>query len=202
MNRLLSSAILLGILVLTGATTPSVATHTPEQALGQASAGWPIGDLALVDTDGNPFVTRDLHERWTLLAVADSRCGERCDGTLSALSGMLRRIAGTRVLSTTQVVVVSLRADDAPADLGRLLAPYDPRLIGVTGRAEDLAGLADDLGIDIGSGAGPSFTPLGVENRIGSLWLIGPDGTIRAELLPPFDPLLLTAAYLKLRLRG
>jgi cytochrome oxidase Cu insertion factor (SCO1/SenC/PrrC family) len=139
MKRLLS-AILRGILVVTAATTPAVATHTPEQALEQASAGWPIGDLALVDTDGNPFVTRDLHERWTLLAVADSRCGERCDGTLSALSGLLRRIGGTRVLSTTQVVVVSLRADDAPADLRRLLAPYDARLIGVTGRAEDLAG--------------------------------------------------------------
>jgi cytochrome oxidase Cu insertion factor (SCO1/SenC/PrrC family) len=201
MNRPLS-AILLGILVLTGAVTPSVATHTPDQALGQASAGWPIGDFGLVDTDGNPFVTRDLHERWTLLAVADSRCGERCDGTLSALSGLLRRIAGTQVLTTTQVVVVSLRADDAPADLRRLLVPYDTRLIGVTGRAEDVAGLADDLGIDLGAGAGPDSEPLGVEDRTGSLWLIGPDGAIRAELLPPFDPLLLTAAYLKLRLRG
>lgn len=201
MKRLLS-AILLGILVVTAATTPAVATHTTEQALDQASAGWPIGDLALVDTDGNPFVTRDLHARWTLLAVADSGCGERCDGTLSALSGLLRRLAGTRVLLSTQVVVVSLRADDAPANLRRLLAPYDARLIGVTGRAEDLAGLADDLGIDLGSGAGPDSTPLGGEDRTGSLWLIGPDGAIRAELLPPFDPLLLTAAYLKIRLRG
>lgn len=201
MKRLLS-AILLGILVVTAATTPAVATHTPEQALDQASAGWPIGDLALVDTHGNPFVTRDLHERWTLLAVADSRCGERCDRTLWALSGLLRRIAGTRVLSSTQVVVVSLRADDAPADLRRLLASYDARLIGVTGRAEDLARLADDLGADIESGAGPDAEPLGVEDRTGALWLIGPDGAIRAELFPPFDPLLLTAAYLKLRLRG
>ena len=201
MKRLLS-ALLLGILAVTAATTPAVATHTPEQAVDQASAGWPIGDLALVDTHGNPFVTRDLHERWTLLAAADSGCGERCDGTLSALSGLLRRIAGTRVLLSTQVVVVSLRADDAPADLRRLLVPYDTRLIGVTGRAEDLAGLADDLGIDIGADAGTDSTPLGIEDRTGSLWLIGPDGAIRAELLPPFDPLLLTAAYLKLRLRG
>jgi cytochrome oxidase Cu insertion factor (SCO1/SenC/PrrC family) len=200
MNRLLS-AILLGILAVTAATTPSVATHTPEQALSQASAGWPIGDLALVDTGGRPFVARDLHERWTLLAVADSRCGERCDQTLSALSGLLRRIAGTRVLASTQVLVVSLRADDTPADLRRLLAPYDALLIGVTGPAGDLAGLADDLGIDAET-AGEDSAPPGVEDRTGSLWLIGPDGAIRAELLPPFDPLLLTAAYLKLRLRG
>jgi len=195
------SAILLGVLVLTGAVTPSVATHTPEQKLSQASAGWPLGDLALVDTDGNPFITRDLHERWTLLAVADSRCGERCDRTLSALSGLLRRIAGTRVLASTQVVVVSLRADDTPADLRRLLAPYDARLIGVTGPAEDLARLADDLGIDAGP-AGENPGPLDDEDRASSLWLIGPDGAIRAELLPPFDPLLLTAAYLKIRVRG
>jgi len=33
----------------------------------------------------------------------------------------------------------------------------------------------------------------------GSLVLIGPDGVVRVEFLPPFDPLLLTAEYLKTR---
>jgi hypothetical protein len=33
------------------------------------------------------------------------------------------------------------------------------------------------------------------------LVLIGPDRVVRMEVLPPFDPLLLTAEYLKTRAR-
>jgi hypothetical protein len=36
----------------------------------------------------------------------------------------------------------------------------------------------------------------------GSLVLIGPDGAIRAEYLPPFETRRLTAAFLKTRARG
>ena len=38
-------------------------------------------------------------------------------------------------------------------------------------------------------------------NRTGSLVLVGPDGTVRAQFLPPFDVELLTAEYLKTRVR-
>jgi hypothetical protein len=35
----------------------------------------------------------------------------------------------------------------------------------------------------------------------GALLLVGPDAVLRSELLPPYDPLLLTAEYLRTRSR-
>jgi protein SCO1/2 len=61
--------------------------------------------------------------------------------------------------------------------------------------------LADDLRIPYPPQYLRAVTP-GGQGHVGSIWLIGPDGVIRTELLPPFDVPLLTAAYLKLRLKG
>jgi protein SCO1/2 len=168
----------------------------------QSSAGWPIGAFSLLDQDGKPFVKESLEQRWTLLALGDSQCAGACAATLSALSGLLQRIAGTRAVQTTQVVLVSMKSEDTAADMRHRLAAYDPRVIGVTGPPQELAGLADDLGASYPSLAGQASPPAGDLGHAGSVWLIGPDGVVRAELLPPFDVLSLTATYLKTRLRG
>ncbi|MFZ0790950.1 MAG: SCO family protein [Chromatiaceae bacterium] len=192
----------LGLALLVLGAAPSLADRVPNQAVSRDSAGWPIGDLALVDHQGAPFSNENLRGRWTLLAIADSRCGDPCDRTLTALASVLRRIAGARVIETTQVLVVSLRAEDRAADMTRLLAPHDTQFIGAIGPPEGLAQLADDLGIPNSPAAGHRTAALGAPDHAGSVWLIGPDAVIRAEFLPPFDGPLLTAEYLKTRLRG
>lgn len=192
----------LGLALLAAGAAASPAQRAPEQAVRLDSAGWPLSDLALVDHRGVPFLTDDLRGRWTLLALADSRCADPCARAVSALSGLLRRIAGAKVIETTQVVLVSLRAEDRGADLARLLAPQDPRLIGVTGPPETLAQLADDLRIPDPALPSPEAPSAGGQDHLGSIWLIGPDAVIRAELLPPFDVPRLTATYLRMRLKG
>lgn len=191
-----------GLLLLVLGVTAPLAHRLPEQGVSLDCAGWPIGDLALMDDRGRPFLTDNLRGRWTLLAIADRGCGNPCAETVLALSGLLRRIAEAKVLETTQAVLVSLRAADSGTDLAGLLAPQDPRLIGVTAPPEGLAQLADDLGIPYPLISGAWAPPAGGQDRAGSIWLIGPDAVIRAELLPPFDVPLLTAKYLRIRLRG
>ncbi len=192
----------LGLALLALGTGSPLADRAQDQRVSWDSSGWPIGDLALVDHLGASFDNDNLRGRWTLLAIADSRCGDPCAGTVAPLAGLLRRIAGAKVIETTQVVLVSLRPEDTAADLARLFPFQEPRLIGVTGPPESLAQLADDLQIrDPRTSDSQAVTP-GGQGHAGSIWLIGPDGVIRAELLPPFDVPLLTAAYLKLRLKG
>ena len=187
---------------LVSAAALSLAEHAPRQQVRGTTAGWPIGDFSLVDQSGNPFGGQSLKGRWTLLVLGDSRCTAGCAAAVSAAAGLLRRIARTRAVATTQVVLLSLRPDDTAADMHRLLGARDSGLIGVTGPSDQLAALADDLGVDSTAQAGPaSGTPDDQVHR-GSIWLIGPDGAIRAELLPPFEVMLLTAEYLKIRLRG
>lgn len=178
---------------------PARADQAPAQRVSPAAAGWPIGDFALVDQHGDPFTQEGLRGRWTFLLLGDSRCGDPCTAALSALSGLYRRIAGTRALETTQVVFVSLDPRDTATDLARYLAPFDPRFIGASGAAEVLAGLADELGVS--SPSRPTSPASGTPSGDGSLWLIAPDGVIRARLLPPFEVVLLTAEYLKTRVR-
>lgn len=201
MSRSLHGLCLSLALLALGTGLP-LADQVQNQRVSWDFSGWPIGDLALVDHRGASFDNDNLRGRWTLLTIADRRCGDPCSGTVAALAGLLRRIAGAKVIETTQAVLVSLRAEDTAADLARLFSPEEPRLIGVTGPPESLAQLADDLQISYPPTSDPQAVTPGGQGQAGSIWLIGPDGVIRAELLPPFDVPLLTAAYLRLRLKG
>jgi len=109
---------------------------------------------------------------------------------------MDQRIARAKAIKTTQVLFVSLDPQrDTPEVLRRYLTVFDDRFIGVSGSLQTLKGLTEDLGASVPA-SGVDKT-----SYAGSLVLIGPDRVVRGELLPPFDPLLLTAEYLKTRAR-
>jgi len=167
-------------------------TDPPPQRVSRHAAGWPIGAFALSDHLGKPFTQDRLRERWTFILLGDTHCGEACSSALSALSGLLRRIATTDAVRTTQIVFVSLDPEhDSAQRLQQYLAAYDPRFVAATGPRAALAQLVDDIGA---SEAEKTYR--------GSLVLVGPDGAIRAEYLPPFDTKRLTAEFLKARARG
>lgn len=163
--------------------------YAPVQQVDSALSGWPVGNFALVDQLGRTFTGDRLQDRWTFLLLGDSGCGEACAAALFALNGMCRRIARTEVVKMTQVLFVSLDAErDAPETLHNHLASFDGQFIGLSGSRENLARLVEDL------------TPPGAQTQASSLWLIGPDGIVRGEFLPPYDIPQLTARFLKMRI--
>jgi cytochrome oxidase Cu insertion factor (SCO1/SenC/PrrC family) len=159
----------------------------PVQRVARAAAGWPAEPFALADTRGGAFTHEQLMRRWTFVLFGDAGCGARCADALRALDGVYRRIAGTAALETTQVLVVW---PGAPERLRVALAAHDARFVGATAAPAVLARLADDWTVPRGDGAAPA-----------GLVLVGPDASARAEYLPPWDVKLLTADYLKTRLR-
>jgi protein SCO1 len=179
---------------------PALAHHGKEQPANRGSERWPVDAFALTDQRGRPFTQDQLQGRWTFVLFGDTRCGESCSAPLTALTGLLQRIARTDAVKTTQVIFVSLDPQrDTPQRLGEYVARFDPRFIGGTASSATLQRLADDLGT-----AGrivPAASPDGMPSYPGSIVLIGPDATVRVEYLPPFDVLLLTANYLKTRAR-
>jgi protein SCO1/2 len=177
------------------AAAPGRGDERPPQRADLALAGWPIGELALVDQIGRPVTQQTLQGQWTFLLVADDGCIESCAGALTALAGLYRRIERAAALRTTQVIVVSLDPGHTPAELyGRLVA-YDPRFVAAGGPPAAAAALARDLGV---TDVPATPTP---EEDSGAMWLIDPNGVIRARLLPPYDVPLLTASYLRTRAR-
>lgn len=191
----------LGCTLSLGSLSPTLADRLPQQ-VNQAGAGWPIGDFALTDHRGAPFTQDNLRGRWTLLLLGDSRCGAPCEAALSALAGLYRRIHATQAIKTMQVVLASPDAQgDPPERLGQTLARFDPRFIAAAGSRPALQGLADDLGVTVPGHANAGASGSAFRNGAGSIWVIGPDGILRTELLPPFDVLQLTAEFMKIRSR-
>jgi protein SCO1/2 len=177
------------------AAAPGRGGEPPPQRVDLALAGWPIGELALVDQIGRPVTQQTLQGQWTFVVLTSGGCSEACAAALAAAAGLYRRIARAAVLRTTQVIVVSLDSRHTPADLYGRLVTYDPRFVAAGGPPAAVAALARDLGVPDNPAALPA------EEDAGALWLIDSGGVIRAQLLPPYDVPLLTASYLRTRAR-
>jgi protein SCO1/2 len=186
----------LGCALLLASFAPAHAEH-PAQRVDTAAAGWPLAEFALTDQRGAPFTKDRLRGRWTLLLLEDSACADPCETALAALAGLFERIRDTQAVRTVQVVLVTPGRDgEPPQRLGHVLARHDPRFIAASGSRAALAGLADDLGGALPDDAGSP------RKGAGSIWMIGPDGILRGELLPPFDVLALTSQFMRTRARG
>lgn len=181
-------------LLCAAAFPPAWADHGPSQRERRDNAGWPVDGFALHDLQGTPFDPQRLHQRWTLLLFGDLRRGEASTPALRALAELLRRIDGTAASRSTQIVFVTLDPQrDTPQGLRSYLAAFDPRFTGVTGPAPEVHKLAEILGA-----SGPTASA----SDLDAVRVIGPDGVLRTELLPPFEAARLTAAFLKTRARG
>jgi len=177
------------------AAAPGRGDEPPLQRVDLALAGWPIGELALVDQIGRPVTQQTLQDQWTFALLARGGCSDTCAAALAALAGLYRRIARAAVLRTTQVIVVSLDPRHTPAELYGRVVTFDPRFVAAGGPPAAVAALARELGV-----ADVPVTPP-PEGDSGAMWLIDSNGVIRAQLLPPYNVPLLTASYLRARAR-
>lgn len=194
-------ALLVAVLGL-GVVPLSSARHGASQPVNRASAGWPVDRFTLTDQHGKPFTEQRLEGRWTFVLLGDTRCGEPCAAALAALRGMCERIARTEALKTTQVLFVSLDPNrDASDRLREYMAPYDEHFVAASASKETLESFVDELGAVDSLAADRGSPPVNDHRYPGSLFLVGPDGVVRGEFLPPFDIKLLTAQYLKTRAR-
>ena len=199
------TAILASALCILGlqSIVPVHAGHNESQRVNRMSEAWPVGDFTLVDQYGKAFTGKQMLARWSFIVLGNSHCAEPCTAVLTALTGMFKRIAETKPIETTQVLFVSFDPDrDSPALLQKYLAPFDKRFVGVTGSWHTLKQLAADLGVSARLPASPGIGNASDNKYNGSLLLMGPDGTVLSEFLPPFDVPLFTAEYLKTRVRG
>ena len=181
----------IGLVLL--AAAPGRGDEPPPQRVDLALAGWPIGELALVDQIGRPVTQQTLQGQWTFVLLTSGGCSETCAAALTALAGLYRRIARAAALRTTQVIAVSLDPRHTPAELYGRLVTFDPRFVAAGGPPAAVAALARELGVADFPAASPEVS----ESE--AMWLIDSDGVIRARLLPPYDVPRLTATYLRTR---
>lgn len=191
--------ILLAATLMCAAVTPNLARHNPAQRIDRSAIGWRLADFVLHDQRGRPFTNDSLRGRWTFVLFGGPQCGQLCDQALCTLNGMRERIAKTEAVKTTQVVLIGLDSTrDAPEWLQTQPSCVAPEFIIASGPGEARTHLADDVDFSIPGAAQAQAAYAGADSQL-LLILIGPDATVRAKFLPPFDVLLLTAQYLKTR---
>lgn len=175
-----------------GFALPALARHGTQQAVSHDLDGWAVAPFTLTDQYGRAFTEAHLRGRWTFVLFGDtSDCATQCGAALATLAALCQRIERADAMKTTQVVFISLDPKrDTSVRLRQYLSAYDTRFIGATGTPEALRQLADDMR----AGADGA-----TQHNHGSLLLVGPDATIRAEYPPPLDVLRLTASYMRMR---
>ncbi len=104
-----------------------------------------IGDVNLVDHNGEVFNAERLKGVWTLVFFGFTYCPDVCPTTMAFLNELIQALEGTEA-DDTRVVMVSV---DPARDTVEVLAEYvpyfNPRFTGVTGEFMDIHRFATAL---------------------------------------------------------
>jgi protein SCO1/2 len=155
-----------------GALDRAVVTAAPAPALDF---------VPLKSADGARFDAQRLRGHWTLLFFGFTSCPDVCPMTLQVLANFAHAADSGVASGKTQIVFVSVDPErDSPARLAQYVRNFDSHIVGVTGRAADLAAFAQKAGAGYASEDGH------VDHST-SVFVIDPQGHVRGTLLHPAD---------------
>jgi protein SCO1/2 len=110
-------------------------------ATGQMGGGAPGpsaigGPFALIDQNGKAITDEDMKGRPSLVFFGYTHCPDVCPATLFELSEALRALGPDRKAAALFITVDPER--DTPEVLKDYLSSFDPRIVGVTGRRDQV----------------------------------------------------------------
>jgi protein SCO1/2 len=141
-----------------------------------------LPQFALTTTDGRPFETRDLVDRYSLLFFGFTNCPDICPLTLAALAGAYAELENDADTELPEVVFVSVDPRrDTPARIADYLNAFDARFHGIRGERTSLDPLLRALGVTVMSHAGADGASYSVTHN-GTLYVVGPDAALIATL--------------------
>jgi len=157
--------------MLLGACAPEPAGDPPRKG---APMGGPV---ALTDQNGRRVGDRDFADKYRLVYFGYTFCPDVCPVDLQVIGAGLRRFEASDAARAARVQPIFVTVDperDTPAVLRQYVSAFHPRLLGLTGSAEEIAAVARAYRINYGRGAGPAGGYLMNHTRIAVLY--GPDG--------------------------
>lgn len=137
---------------------PVACSPAPEEAepLQGARIG---GPFTLTDQDGQQVRDTDFDGRYRLVYFGYTYCPDVCPTDLATLSNGLRKFEaehGTRAARVQPIFITIDPARDTAPVLKQFVAAFHPRLIGLTGTQEQIAGVAKAFGVPFSKGASTS----------------------------------------------
>jgi protein SCO1 len=161
----------------------------------------PMPPLALVDQDNRPFGAERLHGGWSFVFFGFTSCPDVCPVTMSALAQTRRLLADLPEPMRPRVVMISVDPErDTPERLATYVKAFDPAFVGATGTKPAIDELAQRLGVLVATRPldGNTYTV----DHTTSVFLVGPDGALRALFSAPHEPDKIAADYRRLAAAG
>ena len=105
---------------------------------GKALVG---GPFSLVDQTGKRVTEKDFLGHYTLVYFGFTNCPDICPSGLQVMSAAIEKL-GAKGEQITPIFITLDAARDTPEKLGAYVKSFHPRLVGLSGSAEDLAAAA------------------------------------------------------------
>ena len=107
-------------------------------SMGKALVG---GPFSLVDQTGKRVTEKDFLGHYTLVYFGFTNCPDICPSGLQVMSAAIEKL-GAKGEQITPIFITLDAARDTPEKLGAYVKSFHPRLVGLSGSAEDLAAAA------------------------------------------------------------
>jgi len=162
--------------------------HRPSSS-GVALVG---GPFAMVDQDGRRVTEKDFLGKYMLVFFGYTYCPDVCPTELQVMTAALDQMGPEA--ARIQPVFVSIDPErDTPAVLKAYVGNFGPRLIGLTGTAEEVAAIAKSYRVyyakAANSGSGTDY----LMDHSSIIYLMGPDGRFVTHMAYTTDATKLAA---------
>jgi protein SCO1/2 len=114
----------------------------PQSPLAGATIG---GPFALIDQDGRSVTDRDFAGRYRIMYFGYTSCPDVCPTDLQTLGAAMRLLDKADPAASGRITPVFVTVDparDTPAALKPFVSAFYPRLVGLTGSPQAIAGVA------------------------------------------------------------
>ncbi|HKU16734.1 MAG TPA: SCO family protein [Steroidobacteraceae bacterium] len=161
----------------------------------------PLPPLDLVDHDNRPFDIERLRGGWSFVFFGFTSCPDACPITMSALAQTTKLLADLPERERPRVVMISVDPErDTPERLAAYVKAFDPAFVGATAAKPVLDELAQRMGVLA------AVRPLDGDNytvdHTTSVFLVDPDGALRALFSAPQTPKLIAEDYRRIVAAG
>lgn len=172
------------------------AEGAPAVARPAASIG---GPFQLLDHTGKSVTDADFRGRFMLIFFGYGNCPDVCPTELSTMAAALD-LLGERAEMVQPLFVTVDPARDTPEFLAGYVANFHPRLVGLTGTAEQIARVAKAYRVYYARSPEASVAPAGKAetaeyfmDHSAFVYLMGPDGEYRAMFRRATSPKAMAA---------
>lgn len=146
-QRTISRAAMAAFLLLTAACGARADAVEEQGTLAGSNIG---GPFSLIDQDGRRVRDTDFNGRYRLIYFGFANCPDVCPVDLQVIGAGLRRFEGEDAARAAKVQPIFITVDperDTPETMKRYVANFHPRLIGLTGSAQEIDAAKQEYGV-------------------------------------------------------